>query len=160
MITPILANSLVKNGEMVGRPCATPRHVVPGELDRQQAPEQAVVTAVLFPGEQQLGQLGLDLLGHLAANSVLLLFGRYPSLVTGQVDGVAKAQVHLLPLNEAAGFLHGQEGGVVSLIAVVQMLLLLLLLLPMEVEAGIAKLLRSLLDVAMTLRPAGAIASA
>jgi len=66
-----------------------------------------------------------------------------------------------VPLNEAAGFLHGQEGGVVSLIAVVQMLLLLLLLLlllPMEVEAGIAKLLRSLLDVAMTLRPAGAIA--
>ena len=61
-----------------------------------------------------------------------------------------------VPLNEAAGFLHGQEGGVVGLIAVVQMLLLLLL--PMEVETGIAKLLRSLLDVAMTLRPAGAIA--
>ena len=62
-----------------------------------------------------------------------------------------------VPLDGAAGFLHGQEGGVVGLIAVVQMLLLLLLL-PMEVEAGIAKLLRSLLDVAMTLRPAGAIA--
>lgn len=61
-----------------------------------------------------------------------------------------------VPLDGAAGFLHGQEGGVVGLIAVVQMLLLLLL--PMEVEAGIAKLLRSLLDVAMTLRPAGAIA--
>lgn len=59
-----------------------------------------------------------------------------------------------VPLNRAADLLHRQEGGVVSLIAVVQMLLLLLMV--VEVNAGIAKL-SLLMDVVMALRPAGTI---
>lgn len=66
------------------------------------------------------------------------------SLWTGLI-GTAR-----VPLNGAADLLHRQEGGVVGLIAVVQMLLLV------EVNAGIAKL-SLLMKVAMTLRPAGTI---
>ena len=67
------------------------------------------------------------------------------SLWTGLI-GTAR-----VPLNGAADILHRQEGGVVGLIAVVQMLLLV------EVNAGIAKLSLLLMKVAMTLRPAGTI---
>ena len=67
------------------------------------------------------------------------------SLWTGLIGTTRK------PLNGASDLLHRQEGGVVVLIAVVQMLLLL------EVNAGIAKL-SLLMKVAMTLRPAGTIA--
>ena len=69
------------------------------------------------------------------------------SLWTGLI-GTAR-----VPLNGAADLLHRQEGGVVGLIAVVQMLLLLVV----EVNAGIAKLSLLLMKVAMTLRPAGTI---
>ena len=69
------------------------------------------------------------------------------SLWTGLI-GTAR-----VPLNGAADLLHRQEGGVVGLIAVVQMLLLVVV----EVNAGIAKLSLLLMKVAMTLRPAGTI---
>ena len=69
------------------------------------------------------------------------------SLWTGLI-GAAR-----VPLNGAADLLHRQEGGVVGLVAVVQMLLLLLV----EIDAGIAKLIL-LLNVAMALRPARTIA--
>ena len=64
----------------------------PVKSEREQASQQSVLALVLFPGEQEFGQLGLDLFRHRRPDGLQFFFRGVRPRIPRQVDGFAKTR--------------------------------------------------------------------